>query len=82
MEEQALVNRRVARLPKVKEYLEGKKEKYRRRDGSTDDDQKEECAICLGEFREDEDDYVVVLDCGSASKNFDENQAKLLESNK
>lgn len=71
-EEQAQQDRREARLPQVKEYLASRKEKYKKREGSTDEDGKEECAICLGEY--DAEDFVVVLDCGSASKKSTEDQ--------
>jgi len=62
------MSRMEARLPKVKDFLTQKKQSYKLRAGSTEDDEKEECAICLAEFTEEGNDQVVVLDCGTASK--------------
>ena len=70
------MSRAEARLPKVKEFLTKKKQKYTKREGSTDDDEKEECAICLAEFSEQDNDQVVVLDCGKASKSTLDEQKK------
>ena len=85
-EEQAQLNRREARLPQVKEYLTSRKEVYKKREGCTEEDGKEECAICLGEFTEDAKEFVVVLDCGSAStksiqQQQNENQSSLSNNN-
>lgn len=74
MEEQAQLDRREARLPQVKDYLASRKEQYKKREGATEEDGREECAICLGEFSEEAEDFVVVLDCGSASKKSAEEQ--------
>ena len=52
----------------MKEFLQSRKELYKKREGSTEADGTEECAICLAEFKEQDDEFVVVLDCGSASK--------------
>ena len=76
MDEQAQQNRREARLPQVKDYLTSRKEPYKKRENCTEADGKEDCAICLQEFRESEEDpdYVVVLECGSASKKSSDQQ--------
>ena len=37
--------------------------------GAIDDEQNEECAICLAQFTEEKEDYVVVLDCANQSSN-------------
>jgi len=46
----------------VKEYLEGKKELYAPREGAIEEDV-EDCAICLAQFTQEKEDWVVVLDC-------------------
>ena len=68
LQDSVQTNRMEARLPKVEELLLKKKQAYTRRPGSTDDDEKEQCAICLVDFSEEANDQVVVLACGMATK--------------